>query len=253
MPRNVDRELREGETRILQGITVLSDSAGPSHETGGGNARCEMVQNDDGTAYLDLLRYTRATRGFSDRRRVPLPGETFLALADALFSAVASDDATVARRRAAVASGRYIHCAKCNRERERDDGWKGCPVCHGKGIAPVARIAAWERDSAAPAARAIEVPWNPSAAEGDEVELPSLWLDIRAVIDGDGDAPALVNIAAIPTATGPVKLAVVPMDGGGPEVQTLTMPRETYLALSAALVSCVGADDEADDSIKMTD
>ena len=99
----------------------------------------------------------------------------------------------------------------------------------------------------------IEIPWDPSAAEAEEVELPPLWLSIRAVIDGDGDAPALVNVAAIPKPSGPVKLAVVPMDGDSPEVQTLTMARETYLALSAALVSCVGAGDEANDSIEAAD
>jgi len=93
----------------------------------------------------------------------------------------------------------------------------------------------------------IEVPWDPSAAEAAEVALPMLWLDIRAVVDGDGDAPALVNIAAIPNPTGPVKLAVVPMDGAGVEVQTLTMARETYLALAAALMSCVTTPPEAAD------
>ena len=52
---------------------------------------------------------------------------------------------------------------------------------------------------------------------------------------------------AIPNPTGPVKLAVVPMDAAGVEVQTLTMPRETYLALAAALMSCVGVPPEAAD------
>lgn len=66
-------------------------------------------------------------------------------------------------------------------------------------------------DSTKPAAKGIEVPWNPSAAEAEEVKLPSLWLSIRAVIDGDGTAPALVNVAAVPKPTGPVKLAE-PMD-----------------------------------------
>ncbi len=64
---------------------------------------------------------------------------------------------------------------------------------------------------------------------------------------GDGDAPALANVAAFPNPTGPVKLAVVPRDGAGVEVQTLTMPRETYLALAAALMSCVGVPPEAAD------
>ncbi len=70
---------------------------------------------------------------------------------------------------------------------------------------------------------------------------------------GDGDAPALVNVAAIPNPTGPVKLAVVPMDGAGTEVQTLTMPRETYLALAAALVSCSTTSSEAGGSIEAAD
>jgi len=85
----------------------------------------------------------------------------------------------------------------------------------------------------------IEIPWNPSAAEADEVELPTLWLSMRAVLDGDGDAPALVNVAAIPNPTGPVKLAVVPMADGATLVNTFTMPRETYLAFTAALMMCV--------------
>ena len=81
-----------------------------------------------------------------------------------------------------------------------------------------ADLEAIDADTATPAARAVEVPWDPSAAEAEEVELPTLWLTIHAVIDGDGDAPALVNVAAIPNPTGPVKLAVVPMDGAGVEV-----------------------------------
>lgn len=93
---------------------------------------------------------------------------------------------------------------------------------------------------------ANEVPWNFSAAETEEVKLPSLWLSIRAVIDGDGDAPALVNVAAIPKPSGPVKLAVVPMDGGGVEVQTFTMARETYLALAAALSSALASCQEVE-------
>ena len=133
------------------------------------------------------------------------------------------------------------------------EGWARCRLCHGKGIAPVDRIAAWERDEVVPAARAIEIPWNPSAAESEEVELPTLWLNVRAVIARDGDAPALANLAAILTPTGPVKLAVVPMDGAGVDVQTLTMPRETYLALAAALVSCSITSSQAGGSIEAAD
>jgi len=110
-----------------------------------------------------------------------------------------------------------------------------------------------EHGAAAPADRTIEIPWDPSAAEAEEVELPTLWLSIRAVIDRDGDAPALVNVAAIPKPSGPVKLAVVPMADGATLVNTFTMPRETYLAFAAALMMCVGASDEADGSIETVD
>lgn len=87
-------------------------------------------------------------------------------------------------------------------------------------------------------AKGIEIPSDPSAAEAEEVDVPTLWLDLLAVIDGDGDAPALANLVAIPKSTGPVKLAVVAMDGGDSAVDTLTMPRGTYLALAAALMMC---------------
>ena len=102
-------------------------------------------------------------------------------------------------------------------------------------------------DPEALASGTIEIPWDPSAAEAEEVELPTLWLDVRAVIAGDGDALALVNVAAIPKPTGPVKLAVVPMADGATLVNTFTMPRETYLALAAALMMCVGTLPEATD------
>jgi len=232
------RDLEPGETRKIEGLCVLADWEAPTR--GGANVRCVIVQRDDGTAYVEILHHEKVTRGFTDSRRVPIEGETFLALADALFSPVESDARIDAVRKAALDSGRYGTCPKCE-----GAGWDRCRICHGKGIAAIERIAAWERDEAAPAARGIEVPWNPSVGEADEVELPTLWLDICAVIDGDGDAPALVNLVGIPDQAGPVKLAVVPMDGGGSEVQTLTMPRETYLALSAALVSCVGTSLEA--------
>ena len=238
MPRNVNRDLAPGETQTIQGMTVLRDWERDLSS----NARCEIVQRDDGDAYVEFLRYAKVTRGFTDARRVPIEGETFLALADALFAPVESDARVDAVRKAALDSGRYGACPKCE-----GAGWDRCRICHGKGITPLDRVAAWEHDEAAPAARAIEVPWDPSAAEADEVELPSLWLDIRAVIDGDGDAPALANLVGIPDQAGPVKLAVVPMDGAGVEVQTLTMPRETYLALSAALVSCASARPQAAD------
>ena len=239
MPRNVSRDLAPGETQTIQGMVVLSDRQRRLE----GSAACEIVQRDDGSAYVELLRYAKVTRGFTDARRVPIEGGTFLALADALFAPVESDARVDAVRKAALDSGRYETCPTC-----RGEGWAKCRLCHGKGIAPVARIADHEAGRAvesAESARAVEVPWEPSAAETREVALPTLWLDVRAVIDGDGDAPALVNLVGIPDQAGPVKLAVVPMDGGGSEVQTLTMPRETYLALSAALVSCVGTSLEA--------
>lgn len=230
MPRNVSRELRDGETRKIAGQVVLFDWE--RHLDG--LAACEIVQRDDGTAYVEFLRYAKVTRGFTDARRVPIEGETFLALADALFAPVESDARIDAVRKAALDSGRYATCPKC-----RGEGWTKCRLCHGKGVAPVDQIADHERNDARPAARAVEVPWEPSAAEAEAVELPTLWLDIRAVIAGDGDAPALVNVAAIPTPTGPVKLAVVPMADGATLVNTFTMARETYLALAAALMMCV--------------
>ena len=113
---------------------------------------------------------------------------------------------------------------------------------HANDDTLTADLEAIDADTADDGAGGIEVPWNPTAAEAEEVELPTLWLSIRAVTAGDGDAPALVNVAAVPKPSGPVKLAVEPMDGAGREVQTLTMPRETYLALCAALVSCRDAD-----------
>jgi len=91
-------------------------------------------------------------------------------------------------------------------------------------------------DEARMLSHGIEIPWNPSAAE---VELPPLWLSVRAVIDGAGDAPALANVAAIPEPSGPVKLAIVPMADGATVVNTFTMPWETYLAFTAALMMCV--------------
>jgi len=108
-------------------------------------------------------------------------------------------------------------------------------------------------DEARMLSHGVEIPWDPSAAEAEEVALPTLWLSIRAVIDGDGDAPALVNVAAIPNPTGPVKLAVVPMDGECAAVNTLTMPRETYLAFAAALMMCVPASSADDGSIETAD
>jgi len=247
MPRDILRDLAPGEIRKIGGQVVLFDWE--RHLDG--SAACEIVQRDDGSAYVELLRYAKVTRGFTDARRVPIEGGTFLALADALFAPVESDARIDAVRKAALDSGRYGTCPKC-----RGEGWAKCRLCHGKGIAPVDRIADHERDSAASARKAVEVPWDQVAAESvasDDVTLPSLWLDVRAVIDGDGDAPALANVAAIPKPSGPVKLAVVPMEGGGPEVQTLTMPRETYLAFAAALMMCVGASSADDGSIEPAD
>ena len=66
---------------------------------------------------------------------MPIDDDTFLALADALFSPVESDDRVMRVRDAAVASGRYAACPRC-----RGEGWGGCPLCHGKGIAAVDRI-----------------------------------------------------------------------------------------------------------------
>ena len=240
MPRDtdLDHDLRPGEDEKFTGAGSMFDWE--RHREA--NVRCEIIRRDDGSASVELLRYAELTRSMSDRRRVPIEGETFLALADALFSPVESDARIDAVRKAALDSGRYGTCPKCE-----GAGWDRCRLCHGKGIAAIERIAAWEREEVASNVRAIEVPWDPSAAEADEVELPSLWLDIRAVIDGDGDAPALANLVGIPDQAGPVKLAVVPMDGAGVEVQTLTMPRETYLALAAALMSCVGVPPEAAD------
>jgi len=227
-------------------MCVLADWEAPKMARA--SVRCEIVQRDDGDAYVEFRLYEKVTRGFTDTRRVPIDGETFLALADALFAPVESDARIDAVRKAALDSGRYGTCPRCKRE-----GWAKCRLCHGKGIAPVGRIAAYERNVAVPAARAVEVPWEPSTAEAAEVELPTLWLDIRAVIAGDGDAPALVNVAAIPNPTGSVKLAVVPMADGATLVNTFTMPRETYLALAAALMMCVSASDEADGSIETAD
>jgi len=101
-------------------------------------------------------------------------------------------------------------------------------------------------DPEALASGTIEVPWDPSAAEAEAVELPTLWLDVRAVIAGDGDAPALVNVVAVPKPSGPVKLGVVPMYDAGVEVQTFTMAREAYLSFAAAIASAMASRHEVE-------
>ncbi len=131
MSRNVNRDLAPGETQKIEGLVVLRDWEGGREA----NTYCEIVQRDDGDAFLELRRYERLTRGFTDVRRVPIEGETFLALADALFAPVESDARIEAVRKAALDSGRYGTCPTC-----KGDGWKGCALCHGKGIAPVERI-----------------------------------------------------------------------------------------------------------------
>jgi len=131
MSRNVNRELAPGETQKIQGIVSLCDW----QRRLDGTVSCEIVQRDDGSAYVEFQLYERVTRGFTDVRRVPIEGETFLALADALFAPVESDARIDAVRKAALDSGRYGTCPKC-----KGDGWAGCRLCHGKGIAPVERI-----------------------------------------------------------------------------------------------------------------
>jgi len=232
MSRSVGRDLAPGETQKIEGIAVLRDWKGGKESS----SSCEIVQRDDGDAYVEFQLYERVTRGFTDTRRVPIEGETFLALAAALFAPVESDARIDAVRKAALDSGRYGTCPTC-----KSDGWKGCAVCHGKGIAPLDRIAAWERDEVASRAGGIAVPWDLSAAEAEEVTLPTLWLGIRAIIDGDGDAPALVNVVAVPKPSGPVKLGVVPMYDAGVEVQTFTMAREAYLSFAAAIASAMAS------------
>jgi len=136
MPRSVIRELAPGETQLIQGLASLTDQ----HRRLNGTVACEIVQRDDGSANVEFRDYEKVTRGFTDARRVPIGGETFLALADALFAPVESDDRIDAVRQAALDSGRYATCPTC-----RCEGWAKCRVCHGKGIAPVDRIADHER------------------------------------------------------------------------------------------------------------
>jgi len=137
----VNRDLAPGETQKIEGITVLRDWERDLSS----NAHCEIVQRDDGDAYVEVQLYEKATRGFTDARRVPIEGETFLALADALFAPVERDARIDAVRKAALDSGRYGTCPTCKAE-----GWARCRICHGKGIAPVDRIQAFlgDRDRA---------------------------------------------------------------------------------------------------------
>lgn len=139
MTRDILRDLAPGETQTIQGLASLSDWQRRLN----GTARMEVVQRDDGSAYVEFLRYTKVSRRFTDARRVPIEGGTFLALADVLFAPVESDARIDAVRQAARDSGRYVACPKCN-----EQGWARCRVCHGKGIAPVDRVDAWAAERA---------------------------------------------------------------------------------------------------------
>lgn len=194
MPRETHHDLAPGETQKIEGQVVLFDWE--RHREG--SARCEIVQRDDGAAYVEFARYTELTRGFTDARRVPIEGETFLALVNALFAPVTSGEPVLAARRAAVASGRYARCSKCNRAGDRDDGWNGCPVCHGKGVAPVDRIATHEAErGAAIASRASAVAHARWAAERP------LALDGSVVFDvTDDDGRGATMASAVTVAVG---------------------------------------------------
>ena len=134
MSRNVNRDLAPGETQKIEGLVMLRDWKGDMEA----NAYCEIVQRDDGTAHVELRRYAAASRGFTDRRRVALEPALFAALADALFDPVEGDAVITRLRAEAVASGRYVSCPRCDGR-----AWRTCRLCHGKGIAPVARATAF--------------------------------------------------------------------------------------------------------------
>lgn len=184
MPRDTD--LAPGLVREIDGHLVCHDWHHPDGPLEG-LAAVRLAQRDDGAAYVELLRYAKLTRGFTVRCRVPIEGETFLALADALFSPVESDDRLERVRAAALASGRYVECPHCE-----GAAWPRCGVCHGKGIAPIGRARASETERAE--AQGARLMASESAKEAAARPLVLEGGMIVTVTDDDL-APALVGSA----------------------------------------------------------
>lgn len=68
--------------RYLSGVLVLTDA---TNDAPAANVGVELTRHDDGAVELQLLRYDEHRRAFADRRDVPIGGQTFEALASALF------------------------------------------------------------------------------------------------------------------------------------------------------------------------